>query len=259
MRSGMCVLALLVAAGSPAMAQLVDTRVDTTPGGATVDQVISPNEYGPGNAYSYTGGGSGFGGTVGGGTLYMNSDATNLYIGFNAGGAMNDLITIMLDTRAGGFTDAQMDDQGDGARRASSNLNGGGDDVMGILPDFSLVFASWGTVMFELNAGNTPNHLNFVAFDGGGSQPVREYAIPLATLGVLPGGNIDFFVAYIADSGYGSNESIPAQAFNAGPNIGFDPPPASGYSAYDRFTTVPTPGAAALLGLGGLLVARRRR
>lgn len=250
--------AAMMLAGS-AMGQLVTTQVDTTAGGATVDQSLGANEYGAGNSYSYTGGGTGFGGTVGNGVMYMNSDATNLYIGFQAGGAMNDLITIMLDSRAGGFADAQMDDQGDGGRRASSNLNGGGDDFFGISPDFSVVIGNFGTVMFELNAGNTPNHLSFVNFDNSTSQPFREYAIPLATLGAAAGGNIDFFVGYIADSGYGSNESMPAQSFNGGGNLGFDPPPSNSYSAYHRFTVVPAPGSLALLGMGGLLAARRRR
>src|SRR5690606_2338077 len=80
------------------------------------------------------------------------------------------------------------------------------------LPDFGLVSAGWGTVFFELTAGDTPNHLNFLAFDGGNPvvNDANGYAIPLATLGVAPGGAIDFFVAYVSDSGYMSNESIPA-------------------------------------------------
>lgn len=242
----------------PALADLVDTRVDTTPMGAVIDGAISPDEYGPGNSYSYMGGGTGFGGTVGNGILYMQSDANNLYIAFAPGADVNDLVTIMLDTRAGGYTDADMNDTADGGRRAVSNLSANADDAFdpNFLPDFGLVFASWGSVLFELNAGTDPGHLNFLNFDGSGVFP-REYAIPLATLGVSPGGAVDFFVAYIADSGFGSNESIPAYGpLNSGDNPGFGDTSA-GYGNYNRFVVVPEPASVlALLLLGGLI--RRR-
>ncbi len=220
---------------SPALADLIDTRIDTDATGATVDGIISTDEYGLGNAYSYTGAGTGFGGTVGTGTIYFNSDATNLYIGFNAGAAVNDLVAILLDTREGGFTDAQMNDNSDGGRRAVSQLAINADDVFdpNFLPDFGLVFATFGSVLFELTAD--PDPLNFLNFDGNGAFP-REYAIPLATLGVAPGGNVGFIVAYTADSTFGSNESIPAyEPLNSGPNPGFDATSA-GYGNYNVFT-----------------------
>ena len=40
----------------------------------------------------YAGGGSGFGGTVGAGSISFDSDNTNLYIRFTAGNALNDLV-----------------------------------------------------------------------------------------------------------------------------------------------------------------------
>lgn len=250
---------LIVAAGlaASAQAQLIETRVDTTASGAIVDQGLSPGEYG-GASYQYSGGGTGFGGTVGNGAVYFDSDATNLYVGFWMGGGLNDLITIMLDTRAGGYTDAGMNDNGDGGRRASTQQSINADDAYapGFLPDFSVIMGNFGTVFFQLEAD--PNPITFLTFDGSTSQPFRELAIPLATLGISPGGNVDFFVAYIADSGYGSNESIPAGPINAGPNPGFETF-SLGYTTYDRFTTVPAPGAAALLGLTGLIATRRRR
>jgi len=242
---------------SAAHAQLVDTRTDATAAGAVRDQVLSAGEYGSG-AYSYGGGGSGFGGTVGAGLMYMDSDATNLYLGFQMGGGLNDLVTILLDTRAGGYTDAGMNDNGDGGRRASTQQSINADDAYapGFLPDFSVIIGNFGTVFFQLEAD--PNPITFIDFDGATSQPFREYSIPLATLGVSPGGNVDFFVAYIGDSGFGSNESIPAGPINGFDNPGFGDV-SSGYTTFDRFTTVPTPGAIGLLGLGGLLAARRRR
>ncbi len=244
-------------------AALVDTRVDTDATGAAVDGTISPNEYGTGNAYSYTGGGGGFGGTVGGGTIYFNSDATNLYIGFSAGAAVNDLVAILLDTRAGGFTDAQMNDNSDGGRRALSQLAINADDAFdpNFLPDFGLILANFGSVFFELTAD--PNPLNFLNFDGNGAFP-REYSIPLATLGLTAGDDVGFIVAYIADSGFASNESIPAYGpLNSGGNPGFDSTSA-GYGNYNAFTVyedavVPEPTALAMIAPAALLLSRRRR
>ncbi len=255
--------ALVALAGSPALARpLVTTHIDTTPGNTI-------------GAFNYTGAGTGFGGTVGNGSISLDSDATNLYIRFTAGASINDLIAIFLDTRAGGFTDADMDDQADGGRRALSQLANAADDAFdpGFLPDFGLTLfgntpGNEGTVFFELTAGNTPGHLNFLDFQG--TNPVVNnplgYAIPLATLGVLPGGSIDFLVAYTSDSGFLSNESIPAYdplQTNGNPGFGdgqFGGSVGSpGIGNFDRFVTVPTPGALALFGFGAMAVARRRR
>lgn len=242
---------LALCAGVASARPLVDTRVDTTAGNTI-------------GTYNYTGAGSGFGGRVGGATFSMDSDATNLYIAITPGSFDNNVV-IMLNTRAGGFTDAQMDDQGDGGRRAVSQLANATDDAFdaSFLPDFGLVMGGFGGVLFELNAGNTPNHLNFVSFDGAGQL---AYTIPLATLGVAPGGNVDFFVGLVSDSGYLSNESIPAYEplqSNGNPGFGdgqfggtFGSP---GFGNYNRFTVVPAPGAAALAGLAGLAGFRRRR
>ncbi|MBS0196705.1 MAG: hypothetical protein JSR77_08100 [Planctomycetes bacterium] len=257
------IAALLAGAANAA---LVDTRVDTTPAGAVVDGVLGAGEYGSG-AYSYRGAGGGFGGTLGSGTMYFDSDATNLYIGLQVGGNLNDNVTILLDTRAGGFVDATMSDQADGGRRNSTELALNADDAFpaGFLADYSIVIGSFGIVSFELTSGS----LNFISYDGaftGNGTNFREFAIPLASIGSGANRNIDFFAAYVSDSGYASNESVPASpALQANGNPGFGDGQfggtigTPGYENFDRFTTVPTPGALALLGLGGLVAGRRRR
>jgi hypothetical protein len=69
--------------------------------GAFVDGSIATGEY---VSYSYTGDGTGFGGPLGNGTLYFESDATRLYIGASIAGALgSNIIAIFLDTQAGGF------------------------------------------------------------------------------------------------------------------------------------------------------------
>lgn len=260
------ILTMAAAIACPAMAALVDSRQDTTAAGAVVDGVLGAGEYGNG-AYSYTGGGAGFGGTLGNGVIYMDSDANNLYIGFQPGGDLNDNVAIMIDSRGGGFVDADMDDQADGGRRAVSNQTANADDAYpaGVLPDFGMVIGNFGIVLFELNAGNTPGHLNFVSFDGtftGNAPTFREFAIPLATLelsasDVVANSCLNFFAAYVSDSSFNSNESIPVSpALNAGPNPGFDGPSA-GYANHNEFCIVPEPASLLALGLLGAIIRRR--
>ncbi|MGG7378447.1 hypothetical protein ACQ7B2_06700, partial [Escherichia coli] len=87
---------------SPVRAALVTSHSDTASyDGASVDGTITSGEYGPSNSYSYTGGGTGFGGPLGNGTLYMESDYLaypgNLYVGANiAGNLGSNIIAVFL-------------------------------------------------------------------------------------------------------------------------------------------------------------------
>ena len=263
--------AALVAA-SGACAGVVDTRVDADPLGSNFvkDGVISPNEYGPGNSYGYGGGGGGFGGTVGNGHLYIDQGQDtdgrdNVYFGFQPGNNLNDNVVLFLDTRAGGFDDAVMDDNADPGRNLSSNLVRDSLDVFnaGFSPDFSIVIGQFGVVVFELNAGNTPGHLIFRIFDGtfagNAAGLAREFGISKDLLGRPE--RFNFLVGYGSDTNFMSDEAIPAQPFSGTGNLGFDAGgrPTVLWDNYNQFGKIPTPGAAALLGLGGLFAGRRRR
>lgn len=251
----------LAAPQQSAMAALGQSSTDPNPLVSNVvdDGIISPGEY----AATYAnGGGTGFGGTLGNGTFYFDADATNLYIGFDPGGDLNDLVALELSTVVGsGFSDADMNDQADGGRRAVSNLAGNADDPFPafVLPEFGVAIASFGTVVFQLNAGNTPGHLGFVSFEGdqtGNSATlIREFEIPLATLGNPE--TIEFFAGYVADGGFGSNESLPAStALNSGGNIG-DGTSSPGYAVHNEFVIVPEPAGVTMLSLAGLALVRR--
>ena len=138
------------------------------------------------------GGGGGFGGTLGNGSIYMDVIGTNILIGFTPGGALNDIVALYLDTRAGGFLDAQMSDTADGGRTAISELTLTQNDVFpaGVVPDFGIAFGGFGAALFELNGGS----LNFLQSAG-----VVQLTIPLATLSNPT--QIDFFAGYTSGGG----------------------------------------------------------
>jgi hypothetical protein len=188
------------------------------------------------------GGGGGFGGTLGGGSISMDVVGPNLDIVFTPGGALNDIVGLFLDTRAGGFLDAQMSDTADGGRTVISELTLTQDDTYPatVVPDFGLAIGGFGSVLFELNAGS----LNFLQFNG-----ALNISIPLATLGNPAA--IDFFAGYASGGGYNSNESLPATTAGANQNgnPGFGDGQFGGLNqgaVYDNFnqfrTGLPEPG-----------------
>jgi hypothetical protein len=218
------------------------------------------------------GGGGGFGGTLGNGSISMDRVGTNLNVSFTPGNALNDYVALYLDTRAGGFLDAQMNDQADDGRRVLSQLTLTQDDTYPstVLPDFGMIFTGPNNggnfaVLFELTAGNTNGHLIFHQFAGG----TLTMSIPLALLGSPAA--IDFFAAYSSGGGYNSNESLPrtTAGANQNGNPGFGDGQFGGLNqgaVYDNFnqfrTGLPEPGTFLVWGLVlmsvGLVVKRVR-
>jgi hypothetical protein len=193
------------------------------------------------------GGGGGFGGTLGNGAITMDVVGANLNIAFVPGNALNDVVALYLDTRAGGFVDADMRDHADGGRTALSELTLTQNDTFPaqILPDFGLAIGNFGSVFFELNAGNTDGHLNFQIFN-----PAPNISIPLALLGNPA--YIDFFAGYASGGGYNSNESLPASTINGSGNPGFGDGQFGGlntggtYDNFNRFVTTAVPEASTI-------------
>jgi hypothetical protein len=186
----------------------------------------------------------------------MDVVGTDLVISFTPGNAFNDIVGLFLDTRSGGFLDTDMRDHADGGRTVISELTLTQDDTfpVGVVPDFGLAIGNFGSVLFELNAGNTDGHLNFQQFN---AAPV--ISIPLALLGNPA--QVDFFAGYASGGGYNSNESLPASAISGGGNPGFGDGQFGGlftggtYDNFNRFVTTPVPEPSGLILTGSLLMA----
>jgi hypothetical protein len=250
------VLAALTAIAAASLnAGVISSQTDPNPGATSVvdDGVINPGEY----STVYTGGGSGFGGTVGNAQLHLDTDGVNLYVGFQPGGNLNDNFVLHLDTRPGGFTDAQMNDTTDPGRNLLSNLTRDVDDVMPVLPDFGIVIGGFGQVSFELKEGE----LGFIGFEsdqnGNSSTLAREFEIPWSVIGTPT--SVNFFVSYGSDTNFMSNESMPIEAFNAAGNPGFDNGGAPVVRENYHQFNVPEPTSIALAALGAVLLSRRHR
>jgi hypothetical protein len=211
------------------------------------------------------GGGGGFGGTLGSGSISMDVVGTDLVIAFTPGNALNDIVGLYLDTRSGGYLDAQMSDTSDGGRTVVSELTLTKDDTYpaGIVPDFGVAIGSFGSVLFELQP--TPNPLTFQVFNA-----APTISIPLALLGSP--GHVDFFAGYASGGGYNSNESLPFSIpLNSNGNPGFGDGQFGGlntggtYENFNRFvitSAIPEPTTAFVWGLvlvtAGLVAQRMR-
>lgn len=201
------------------------------------------------------GGGGGFGGTLGNGSIDMDADSSALNVRFNAGAGLNDIVVVLFDTKSGGVLDSQMDDRADGGRHAVSQ--GMRDGVIsyasGFLPDYALAIGNFGSVLFELNQGSTNGHLNFLQFNG-----AQSIAINRSNLG-LGAGNFGFnwTAYYTSGTGFMSNEVMPGPGLGSN-NIGFGPN-SNVQLGFNRFEAVPEPATMTALALGAAALLRRRK
>jgi len=249
------VTALCLLIYMPANAALVTSHTETSISSALVDGIISADEYGTGNSYSFTGGGAGFGGQLGPATMYLKTDTTYLYVGFSNLGVPSDgnQYIVYFHTRAGGFQPdgIQMDDgtvsnPSDDGRRNVSKLSLNGTEFVTFhngstnAADFALLFNNRGdpdgfTAMFDLKgAGNA--HVNLPRTVAGLGTSQMEIRFALSDLAIAHGGTIDFTAIEISNTGYLSNEGLPNP--NLATNGGFNGGTIT-YSNFHRFVTAP--------------------
>ncbi len=256
---------------SGASAGVINTVVDTTLAGATVDQVVNGGEY----IATVSGGGTGFGGPVGGATLSVDSDLNGINLALsNLGNYGGNSIRIYFDTKPGGFTTlsgaAGLNDFEDFGRERISRPASGG-LTLPFAADYGLIISdAFGGFQahFELVAGgnnsliasNTGNIYTDPDTGDDGVDSVVETFISYANLGMSAGANVDFVVIYAnnnsQDSAFLSNEGFPFQGFVDNPGSG----PVTLNDFHRLTTVVPEPASLGLVGLGAIsLLARRRR
>ena len=254
-------LLLLAASALSAQASLITSYTDLDLAGATTDGTISADEYSTGNSFAFTGGGAGFLGTLGGATMYMNSDAANLYIGFSTlGNPGANQVLIYFNTTAGGFSTVTsdsngMDDFSDAGRANISRLAADGDEAIPFDADFALLFNQGFSFLADLE--DTGPH-GVVSHNAAGlASDTPEFSISLADLGLGAGDTLQFTAYLISDTGFMSNEGIPDPGL--GSNPGFNTGGNLVLADYNDFTVVPEPSTIGFAALGLLALGRRLR
>ncbi|WP_035615519.1 hypothetical protein [Haloferula sp. BvORR071] len=231
---------------------------------------------GSAHAALYLGNGqTGFGGPVGGGSLQITDDGTNLTFTFNrgSGGNFNDTLVFYFDTDPGGTTAYPSSGEVGSpfvGRRAIVNEFGSGITFGGgFASDFAFSLKASGSEsnhLFTTPAGANANTLGFIttaAVTNFGNAAASSYSwsIALSSLGLNPGDSFNFTTAYLnPNSGSGSDASFrsnEAFVFDYGAtNPGFNGATVTGFQTY---TTVPEPAMAILGSLGLILLLRRRK
>jgi hypothetical protein len=229
---------------------------------------------------TYTGnGGTGFGGTIGNGSLTLTHNAGVINGSFAPSGSFsgNDLV-LYIGTSLSGIADTStLNDNGDGGRTAISGVIGNGRTLAtfanGFRPSFALSIEPGFAGLFNI-VSNTSNFafVNSANIAGTGTGPFT-FSFNVSDLGLNPAlsNNIDFVGSFISTTAYRSNETfgtsvtVPGTAGDA-PNAGFVG--TQTFSTFNRLTTiapvvVPESGSLALIGAGILPIAvvalRRRR
>lgn len=179
--------------------------IDLTRGIAAVSTLSVP---GNGNA--------GFGGAVGQGNMALDSNtAGDVRITFTRGpGEVFDLMVLYVDAIPGGepSTD-QYTDQGDASRVAISGISGSNrarltfPDPM--RPDFAIAYSpNFGGYLFRLTTNGSHQHSATVAATSTSSSVTNDFNFNLGQIGLSAGDAFDFFVTYLSDTAYRSDEYL---------------------------------------------------
>lgn len=213
----------------------------------------------------YTGNGNtGFGGTVGQGSLGVTNDNSNLYFTFTRGsGNLNDALVLYFDTQVGGFTSTtSFTDTGDGLRRAISGTDGGNRTTVnfsaGFDADYAIAFDNGFGGLWQLQANGSHSFIGSVGLSPTNTNSAANYTFStsLASMGMSLNIPVEFVGSYISTTAFRSDEAFGAGV--GGGNPGFNG--SITFTSALTLTAVPEPSTAALILLAGpALWIRRRR
>lgn len=217
-------------------------------------------------AQTYNGNGSsGFGGTVGLGTLLLTDNGATVSGTFTRGtDTLSNAIVIYLDTGVGGFADTSgFTDTSDGGRSAISGTNGTNRSVLsfpaGFQASYALTIESGFAGVFQLNAGTNHTFVDTMNLSPTNNPSAASFSftLNLAGLGLTAGQGFRFVTTYISNSGFRSNESLGNDMVIAGQ--GWIPASVTTANTFGTPVPEPTTGVLIVAGAAGLWMASRRR
>lgn len=179
---------------------------------------------------------TGFGGSIGEGSLTLSDDGTTLTGVITKGsGGFNDNLVLYIDSQEGGFADTSgFSDGADALRRAISGFDGGSNRSTLTFPDgFNADYAialgpsgaNFGGLWSLANGG--ANSLPFIAGvnltpTGSATSATYTFSLPVSQLGLTANSGATFRIlgTYVSGTGYRSDESLPgnvsgSQGWNA--------------------------------------------
>ncbi len=165
---------------------------------------------------------TGFGGTVGNGSLKITENAGVLTFEFTRGtDNFNNAIVIYIDSKSGGITSTSgLTDAADGLRKAISGFDGTNRTTLNFPspfePDYALAFMPGGGVSFGgfwdlFTSSSNLNYIKSANLNSSSSQTDATYTVSINTADLnLEGGSqtFGFLANYISPTAYRSNESF---------------------------------------------------
>ena len=159
---------------------------------------------------------SGFGGTVGNGSISVSDNETTVTFVLNRGaGNFTNALVIFIDSKAGGFsTTSGFLDQADGLRKAISGLDGTKRSALtfpeGFTPDYAIAFDKDFGGLWTLQNGTSHTYITSTNLAPTNSETSATYTVTAtkADLGITGGVTFKFLATYISNTGYRSNEAV---------------------------------------------------
>ena len=172
---------------------------------------------------TYSGNGNAdFGGAIGGGTLTLTDNGTNITGTVTRGkGTFNDVLVIYIDSVPGGFTDtAGFADDADGLRKAISGFSSATNRStltfnQGFLPDYAIALGPasdnfgglWRLANGQNNSLEFKNSVNLNP-SGPNNAPSYTFSFKFSDIGLTSAQGFKLFGTYVSNTGYRSGEAI---------------------------------------------------